>query len=516
MRTSSRRVIAAAATGVAALALSGPASSYLCHKDPPGTLVLFIHGKVAHYSASGTGVTIAMRSARGCRTALWDVRTRSVTTTEVGCRQEPKQPTLARTRVSVERGDAVRPPALVVRGSHVRRWPLPARPTTLAAVGNLAVFSAAGDGALYAIRLTDGAAGLIGPNRRGDVPRLTTAGVFYLDDEFKRDRVRGVVRLKFVPTRGIESIIDKAQLPLVTNGRISALSMDGPRVAVAVGDPDRRCDRVLYWNVAWRPAQRISAPDGPTCSARAYTAISRVAISGFRAAWVRSYGSEQAVVAGSPKCQEWVIKRLHAGAGGDTVSALAGDGQTLAFAIARHERELRGMAEIDVISGRFRAVDIASGRGTPEQVATDGRHVAVLWDDGKLELIGVRGRHLRTLHVGHARAIALAGHAVVVLRTGRVDVYPIDETRRSSTRHVPRNVSGLDVEYGIALLRSNHVLYALDLATGRSRVIGRAPAGIVDAQIEKTGVAYAYNDAAHGVARFVPIAAVERALSPAA
>ena len=70
-------------------------------------------------------------------------------------------------------------------------------------------------------------------------------GVFYQDDEFKQDRARGMVRLKFVPTRGISSIIDRAQRPLVTRGRIRSLSMDGPRVALAVADPKQACDRMI-------------------------------------------------------------------------------------------------------------------------------------------------------------------------------------------------------------------------------------------------------------------------------
>jgi hypothetical protein len=377
------------------------------------------------------------------------------------------------------------------------------------------VFSAAGGGGLYAVRLTDGKVGLIGPNRARDLPQLGKAGVFYQDDEFKQDRSRGIVRLKFVPTDGISAIIDRAQRPLITHGRIASLAMDGPRVGLAVTDPNRACDRVLYWNIAWRPVQRISAPDGPTCVLRHQTAITRVAIGGFRAAWLRASGSEQAIVAGSPLCQEWVIRRLHSGPGGDTVSAVAGDGRTLAFAVARHERELRGTSEVGVISGRFRAVDITSRRGVPQRLAVDGGRVAVLWDDGIVEVRGVRGHLVGSLEIGHARALALSGDLLLAARDGRLDAYSVSRPQLVATWAVPTSAADVDLHYRVAIFHSERVVYALDLDSGRRAVLGRAPSAIIGAQIEGAGLAYAYNLGARGVARFVPIAALERALGNA-
>lgn len=512
IRTSRRHVVIA---GVAAsLLLSAPAAAYVCHKDPPGTRVLFLHGRITQYSATGTTVTLALRSAKGCRTFVWSARFGTTHERRPNC--GPSEPTRqsAFQRSRVEGGDASGPPVLDVwrQGRIVHRWPLPARPATLALNDRFAVFSARGGDGLYALRLSDGSAGLIGPNRFYDTPRLTQAGVFYQDDEFKKDRRQGIVRLKFVPVAGIEMIIDRAQRPLVTSGRILSLAMDGPRVAIAAADPSAVCDRVLYWNVAWRPVQRISASDGPTCVLRHHTAISRVAIGGFRAAWLRGAGSQQAIVAGSPKCQEWVIRRLAAGPGADSVTSVAGDRQTLAFAIERHEREIRGTAEVAVISGRFRPIDIASRRGSPEQLAVDGARVAVLWDDGTAELRSVRGRLLQTLHVGHADSIALAGSVLVVLRPSRLEALSLRTRTRAGRWTVRPDLHGVDVQYGVAVMHSAHVLYALDLKTGRSGVLAKTTGSIVGAQIEGPGVAYADNADGRGVARFIPIAAVERAL----
>lgn len=512
IRTPRRYPVVAAV--VFGLLLSAPAAAYLCHKDPPGTRVLFLHGRIGHYSAVGTTVTFALRNAKGCRTFVWHAPSGTVQEQTGNCAaaNPPRLLAVQRSRVAVD--DGAGPPVLEVsRGGVVtHRWPLPARPATLALSDEFAVFSARGGGGLYALRLSDGSAGLLGPNRPHDAPSLTRAGIFYQDDEFKQDRRKGIVRLKFVPASGIATIIDRAQAPLLTSGRIESLAMDGPRVALAAADPSGVCDRVLYWNVAWRPVQRISASDGPTCVLKRHTAISRVAIGGFRAAWLRAAGSEQAIVAGSPKCQEWVIRRLTAGPGGDSVTSVAGDGKTLAFAIARHEREMRGTAEIAVISGRFRPIDVASRRGSPEQLAVDGTRVAVLWDDGTAEVRGIRGRLLQTLQVGRADSLALSGHELVVLRRARLEAYSLLTETRMGKWTVRPDVHGLDVDYGVAVMHSDHVVYAVDLKTGRSVVLAETTGSIVDAQIEATGVAYAYNAGGRGIARFIPIAAVERAL----
>ena len=511
MRTSRRHVVVAAAT-VAALVLAAPAAAYLCHKDPPGTRVLFVHGSITSYDARGARVELTYRTQRGCRTVVWDAERAAAARTARSSCAARRRLAFAPTRLQVE----VTPnaaPLLIVRdpSGMGHRWALPARPRAVAASGDLAVFSALGGGGLYAVRLSDGKSGLIGPNRPTDVPRLTPAGVFFQDDEFKRDRASGVTRLKFVPTAGIASIIDRAQSPLETNGRITALAMDGPRVALAVTDPQRRCDRVLYWNVAWRPVQRISAPNGPTCASPQQTAISRVAIAGFRAAWLRPAGGAQAVVAGSPKCQEWIIRRLQRGSGHDEVVGLAGDREILAFAVTRHERELRGTSEVALVSGRFRAVDLIARREIPTQLVADRGRIAVLWDDGTVQLLGQRGRILRQFAIGRAVAIALAGDKLVAVRDGKLDVYSVSSRSRVAQWPVPSDVRGVDLQYGLAVLHTPRRVLGVRVDSGQTSLIARSPRTIVNVQVEAAGLAYAYNVRSHGIVRFIPIDALQAA-----
>ena len=71
--------------------------------------------------------------------------------------------------------------------------------------------------------------------------------------------------------------------------------------------------------------------------------------------------------------------------------------------------------------------------------------------------------------------------------------------------------SSVDAQYGVALLTAEGKIYAVSLATGRRSLIASVP-GRVFAQIEPSGIAYAYNTGTRGHLRFVRLAEVEAAL----
>ena len=195
------------------------------------------------------------------------------------------------------------------------------------------MLSAKGQG-VFAVRLSDGLFGYLGPDGGSFAPVLDQKGVVFHDGESKAALRNGTTVVEYVPRAAIMRIIARTARPLVTGGPIRSISMDGPRVAVAVGDNQGLCDRVLYWNVAWWPAQRVSSPSGVTCMVRPHgVQITSVAIGGFRAEWLVTQDGRARLIAGSPLCQEWVLGRFARPA---SVRALAG---RRIDARLRHERE---------------------------------------------------------------------------------------------------------------------------------------------------------------------------------
>jgi hypothetical protein len=390
---------------------------------------------------------------------------------------------------------------------------------SLGVAGNVAVFTAADRGGLYAVRLSDGRAGFVGVTRDGDVPRIDSRGVVYQDDLFRHSphHSRASTLLKFVPLAGVRRAIEVAGTPIATPGLIRAMAMDGPRVALAVADPRGVCDQVRFWNIPWNFTSRLTQKSGPTCTGRhAPGGITDVRIAGARAEWITTYGDRSTVLAASIiRCQEWVLVRPRPGPGGDTLTGLAGDGPTLAFAITRHERELRGTAEVAALRGdsEARTRTLIGGRLQPRALAADSRRIAILQDDRTVEIRDTSGALISHFSVGDVRAVALRANRLVALSEKIVSVF--NATTGELLHNWPVTAGmrpHIDAQFGVAVLTRGHLVYALDLNSGRLVAIARAPAAVVNAQIEDPGIAYAYNHNGRGHVNFTRFADIEAAL----
>ena len=263
------------AAGVAFVALAGSALAYVCHPSGKGTLTKTVDGAVSGIVLRDQDAVFLAKAGNRCSRVVWSLTSGSARSAPVGCSQVAgtRRPASAASpsavshgvRLTVEPGDVGRPPSLQVRGRNgalLRVLALPARPRTLAASGGLAVFSATRREGLFAVRLTDGFYTYLGPDGGSFRALLGPRGVLFHDGESRRALREGKTILKFVPRLAIMRSMAKTTAPLVVGGPIHSISMDGPRVALSVGDIRSVCDRVLYWNVAWRPVQRISAPSG--------------------------------------------------------------------------------------------------------------------------------------------------------------------------------------------------------------------------------------------------------------
>jgi hypothetical protein len=507
--------LALAVPGALAAIVAAPAlAAYICHPDPAGTRRLTLGGAAERYLLEGPRVSVAVNTRAGCSVVSWNALTGLHRTTGASCLsllgRNLSAP--AGLRAAVAPANDVRPDMLnVFRGSQrIASWPLPAQPRALHVAAGYALFTAA-DGGAYALRLHDGRVAALGAAVPGDDPQINEVGAVFAERKTYTTTTRD--RLEFVPRSGIASELRRDARPLRTGGAVRSLAMDGPRVVLAVRDSTGRCDRVLYWNVLRAPVQRISAPDGPTCVPGRPTGISNVAIGGFRTEWLAESGKQSTIVVGSPRCQEWVVRRFLRGPAGEHVVAMAADGRTLAFGVTEQQRELRGLASVDVVAGKFSPRTILTGRVQPVAIAVRDGVVATALANGTVDVRTVSGRRIADLRVGDARAIALDAGRLVVLQPARLDVYDLSSGARERTIRTPRvTASRLDVQYGIAVLAAGRHALAIDLTSGREAVVGSAPTKLLGVAIERPGIAFASTEADRGIAKFVPLARVRALL----
>ncbi|HEY1563337.1 MAG TPA: hypothetical protein VGF72_01490, partial [Gaiellaceae bacterium] len=159
---------------------------------------------------------------------------------------------------------------------------------------------------------------------------------------------------------------------------------------------------------------------------------------------------------------------------------------------------------------------IAAGSDTVEAASVDRGRVVVLRSDGTVGMYSSSGDLLRTVAPSSATAVALSGHNLVVLTKERtLELYYAPSGSPSRTfflrgSQTPRN---LDVRGEIAIYSVGGAVHALDLGSGKDRVIGKLGGGIGFARISSAGVVYSNNRlASRGTLVFVPLRRVTAAV----
>jgi hypothetical protein len=422
------------------------------------------------------------------------------------------------------------------------------RPAHVGLYRDIAILSYATREALHAIRISNGRIAQIGIARAVDRPRIGPAGVVYQDDlDVAKHRTAPAERtLKLVPLAAVREELGRpfstvrkymsystpprpatvasgsrppaasapryrgADPPLPFVGApITAVSMDGPRVALAVRDPQGRCDYVLFWNVLWHYVTRLTRAVGQTClPVHGPGGITDVAIAGSRAVWTVTYSGETRVLAATiTDCQEWVVARP---AAGERV-ALAGGGGVLAYATASRRQERPEVSDIGVVPSFWEGASIGRIPSRVIELSVDGDRVAALDGRGNVSIRTRRGEPTAQFNVGRARALALRGVAVAVLRDGAVDVYSVATGARTHSWTVPAEAASVDLHYGIAVITAARDVYALNIETGRIARIFRGPSRVF-AQVEAPGAAIAFTAAGRGSLRFIPMSRLEASI----
>jgi hypothetical protein len=133
----------------------------------------------------------------------------------------------------------------------------------------------------------------------------------------------------------------------------------------------------------------------------------------------------------------------------------------------------------------------------------------VLGADGIATIVTRGGVPVSSFETGVSRAGSLRpGRLVVLTRGGRLDVYSTADGKRVRSWAVPLGTTGVDLHYGVALLKTRRDVFAMNVHTGKTARLFRA-SGQVFADLEGPGAAIAYNDHGHGRIRFVPMSSIE-------
>jgi hypothetical protein len=517
MRASLTRggVLLAVLFALSATGAFAAAAAIICHPDPAGTKTAKIAGAVAHYRLHGHTVNVVFRGRDGCRRASWVIGRhlgRATAVPDAACKDQSGTSTIpvgGTGRVSLIPGapdlpDRVR---VVSAGGRARSWPLPEHVQRLDAYGTTAVF-AGEEREVYAVDLRNGRVALVGLDRHRDAPQVDAPGVVFQDNMYKENEYSGRTLMKFIPMAAVNRSLSKAGAPLDLPGPVEAMGMDGYRVALAVREPGE-CAQIMYWNTAWNYLSKITDEDERTCQLTARDGVIRsVAIGGIRAAWViRSRQADRLLTSNSTACFDRIVATVPRENG--RLASPSGDGPALAYAMTNvdpHANVLGAVGE--------REVDpLVRGEGAPMAISVDAGRFAVLNHDRTIDLRSAAGELVGMIRNTDAAAIALrANHVVVLTRGGRLQVFATATQQKLYDRRAPAGAAGrVDAQFGIAVLTARGKVYAVSLRTGHRALIASVP-GPAFAEIEPSGIVYAYNTGSRGHVRFVRFADVERAV----
>jgi hypothetical protein len=140
--------------------------------------------------------------------------------------------------------------------------------------------------------------------------------------------------------------------------------------------------------------------------------------------------------------------------------------------------------------------DLAEGPATMLAQSTDGRQVAVLRSepDSTIGLYSTRGVLLRSVTSRQqATEVALRRDYLVALTAGNtLEVYNSHSGRLLRTWRVAPGAHSLDVSSGLAAYAAGARVHVVRLSTGKGVFGARAGATVSAAQLEPTGLAYAF------------------------
>ena len=278
--------------------------------------------------------------------------------------------------------------------------------------------------------------------------------------------------------------------------RIAGFALDRQWLLLAEDPTSGGCPLARLVAVTGGAAQTLTPPGGPTCrfggtfSTQNGRPVGNAIVRGI---WVVRRGPKAIVVKGSPRERESVLAR--------------GNTDELGPAVATNWLRLYARNR-SVISGNRRELWSSDARVTSLGL-DDLEHVVSVGANGAIAMWHPHGARYGTVADAHARAAATDGTLVAVLRDdrARLDVRRLTGALVSSWAVARGAAPLLDAEGGLAVYIAGRSVHEVALTEGRDRVVATAPAGttLVDAQIERASIAYAYRGGPAGAGRVVVV-----------
>jgi hypothetical protein len=293
---------------------------------------------------------------------------------------------------------------------------------------------------------------------------------------------------------------------------IEALAMDGSRIAYDLGARyvTGASNKVLVWSVRTGKTVEVSGRRTARADASSTGAgVVELAIAGPRVSWLVNEGGnlegddylfasslvrpKERQVASDIRYGDNCPGRSRSLCAGKWLGGLVGSGRLIA--VNRWTTDANGavtQGELDVLHGT-QLKQVATGTETVEAASTDKGRVAVLRADGTVGLYSAAGNLLRTVTPSSAVAAALSGRNLVVLtKHGTLELYDArtGSLRKTLAVHDGATPDNLDVQGNVAIY-AHGSLHAVNLSSGKDRVIGKLRRGVELARIDSAGVAYA-------------------------
>jgi hypothetical protein len=298
--------------------------------------------------------------------------------------------------------------------------------------------------------------------------------------------------------------------------RIAGFSLDRDWLAIAE-DPTAKgaCPLVVLVRVpGGMPRRTLTKAGGATCrfGGRFWVRPGERAIGNaiVRALWVLRRGSVAIAVKASPTEPEVVLVRV--------ADITAQRGPFLGPVVATNWLRLFGFYSAlpngtligGAISANNRELWAATGPVLPLGL-DDAEHAVAVGADGSIAMWQAHGARYGQVPDAHARAAALDGGTVLVLRDDKpeLDVRLLSGKLVRSWPVAPgaEPLLDADVAHDLAVYIAGNAVHELRLDTGADRVAAHAPAGstLVDAQLEPRFLAYAYRGGPAGAGQVVVV-----------